>query len=117
MAKKTKKKAAPKMKEEVKPYVIMTEEQYDDLKSLMLWDNPMSDLSTIASDSDSNQLEIIFQLGKIYKSFEIMFEKMNNLMSQIVPEDDDTTSGYEWDSSEDDYEETEEEETEDEENN
>jgi len=115
MPKKAKKKAVPKMAEVIKPYATLTEEQYDELKSFMLWDNPMTDLSSISTDSDANLLEIIFQLGKIYKSFEVMFEKMTAIMTQIEPEDDGSHSSYDWDNDEEEEDTTDE--NEEEENN
>jgi hypothetical protein len=94
------KKAVPKMKEVIPPYAVLTEEQFDDLKSFVLWDNPMTDLSVITSDSEISVIEMSFNLGKIHKSFESMFEKMNAILDAITP--DDST-----DSDEEEYEEEE----------
>jgi len=87
MPRKAKKKAVPKMKEVIPPYAVLTEEQFDDLKSFVLWDNPMTDLSTITSDSEISVIEMSFNLGKIHKSFESMFEKMEAILDEITPDD------------------------------
>jgi hypothetical protein len=115
MSKKSKKKAVAKMKEVVKPYATMTEEQYDEIKSILTWENPVRELEDVASESNLSVTEIAFKMGKISKSFETMFEKLENILNEITPDPYESTPNYDWDSSEDDYEDTEDDEDEEDE--
>jgi hypothetical protein len=109
MTKKAKKKAAPKMKEVVKQsYLSMTEEQYDEIKSILRWDNPHGEFESLASESDLTLVEMAFKIGKISKSFELMCEKIEKILEDSLTEQEDTQNTYDWDNSEDDYEDVEE---------
>lgn len=108
MSKKAKKKETPKMKEVVKqPYASMTEEQYDEIKSMLRWDNPSSELESLAGEADLSIVEMAFKIGKISKSFELMCEKIEKILEDSLTEQEGSFNTYEWDSSEDDYEDVE----------
>jgi len=112
--KKTKKKAVPKMAPVVAPYATLTEEQFDDLRSLTLWDNPMSELEAITSEPEISVVEIAFKMGQIHKSFEGMIKKLDTILDAISPEvTNPYTGSVDWDEREDDYEDISEEDSDD----
>lgn len=103
MAKKAKKKAVPKMSEVIPPYAVLTEEQFEDLKALSLWDNPQFELESIVTEQTVN--DILYKLGKVSVSLETMIKKLGAILDAIEPKSDEEDS-FDWDESEDDYEET-----------
>jgi len=105
--KKAKKKAVPKMAPIVVPYATLTEEQFDELRSITLWDNPMSELEGITSEPEISVVEIAFKMGQIHKSFEGMIKKLDTILDAISPEvTNPYTDSVDWDDNEDDYEST-----------
>ena len=107
MAKKTKKKAVAKMSEVIPPYATLTEEQFDELRALTLWDNPMSELEGITSEPEISVVEIAFKMGQIHKSFEEMIKKLDTILDAIAPNTtNEFTDSVDWDEAEDDYENT-----------
>ena len=104
MAKKTKKKAVAKMTEVVKPYATMTEEQFDEIKSIVSWDNPLSQLSEIKDGGDMSMLEIGFKLGEIHCLFNKAFENIEKVLTQIGPEEDEIPT-FDWDDDDEEEEE------------
>jgi hypothetical protein len=96
MSKKAKKKAVPKMTKKVEPtyYTTLTEEQFDDMKAIVLWDNPMSELEGITSSSEISLIEMSFKLGQIHKSFESMFHKLETILDSVAPEEENDEDEY-----------------------
>lgn len=105
MSKKTKKKATPKMAPVVQPYATLTEEQFDELRALAIWDNPQSELESIVTEQTVN--EILYKLGRVSASFDTMIKKLDSILDAIAPEStNEFTDSVDWDEAEDDYENT-----------
>jgi hypothetical protein len=104
---KTKKKAVVKMKAEkiVKPYATLTEEQYDELKNIITWDNPIGDLKDLSTVGNLDLLEIGFKIGEVYSSFVKTMVSFENILNNCVVEKTDEETEeveedkeFEWDS-------------------
>ncbi len=105
MAKKAKKKAVAKMSEVIPPYATLTEQQFDELRDLVIWDNPQSELESIVTEQTVN--EILYKLGRVSVSFDTMIKKLDSILDAIAPEStNEFTDSVDWDDAEDDYEDT-----------
>lgn len=84
--KKAAKKAVPKVKVEEVKQIVLTQEQYEELKNIRF--NLISynvQLETPFFDNDLNPRQIAFELGKMFVRFDQEEVKLGNLIDAIDP--------------------------------
>jgi hypothetical protein len=84
-AKKAAKKAVPKVVEEVKQ-IVLTQEQYDELKDIKF--NVMLasvNLAEAFSDEEQNVRQVAFEIGKIQAKLDIEEAKLDKIIDDIDP--------------------------------
>ena len=86
IAKKTAKKAVPKVKEEPKQ-IVLTQEQYDELVSLKWEINSISNqIESISTDEDKNQRQVAFDMGVLHVRTEKLYMDLDTIIIDIDPE-------------------------------
>jgi len=83
-------------------YVTLTKEQYETLSRIIRWDNPIEKIDDITGSGDLSNIEIGFNLGKLYSEFQETFSKLEDIINEIEPSTD--TEEYDEEDSDNVYE-------------
>ena len=65
--------------------IVLTKEQFAELKSIV-WDNKLEELEDLGTGGEDDMKVIGFTLGSVYSSLKAQFEKIEEILDSVEPQ-------------------------------